>query len=281
LIPVVSKARFDKKFGADFLSSVPPSPGVYVFRDRDDAMLYVGKSSDLRRRLRSYRNASRRKVHRKMLYLVRDATSIEIRQTKTEQEALLLENELIRTERPPHNVEGAFSFLYPAIGLIRMDKRTQLVFTAHPERWSEHGDLRLFGVFRSRLRTREAFDALVDLLLRLGHREPRSRFPETPKDKGSRLVGIRRLDCHLVDALEGFLSGSSREFLTQLTRRLLERADARHEAAQVEETLHTLADFYTVDARKLFEARQKVGWGSSFVPQKERDALFIKAKVDA
>lgn len=277
----MSKARFDKTFGADFLETVPRSPGVYIFKDEDDNLLYVGTSRDLRRRLRSYRNASRRKVHRKMLTLVREAASIEIRQTPTAQEALLLENELIRTERPPHNVDGAFSFLYPAIGLVRSDRRTLLLFTAHPEIWAAHNELRLFGVFRSRIRAREAFDALVDLLLRLGHREPRSRFPETPRDRGSRLVGIRRLDSDLQDELEAFLSGSSPAVLTRLTHQLLEKADARHDAGQVEEALHTLVNFYTDDARKLFEARRKVGWDSSFVPQGERDALFIKARVEA
>lgn len=277
----VSKARFDKTFGAGFLETIPRCPGVYLFNDKDGAVLYVGKSKDLRRRLQSYRNASRRKVHRKMVTLVREATSIEIRQTPTEKEALLLENELIRTDRPPYNVDGAYSFLYPAIGLIRSDKRTLFLFTTHPENWAGYGELRLFGAFRSRLRVKEAFDALVDLLLRLGHREPRSRLPEMPRDRGSRLVGIRRLDSGLLDELEGYLSGDSRRFLTQLARRLLEKAGARDEARRVEEDLHTLAAFYTDDTRELFKARRRVGWASPFVPQEERDALFITAKGGA
>ena len=63
--------RFDRKFGKDFLAGIPPEPGIYLFRDERDEVLYVGKAKDLRRRLGSYRNATRRKLHRKMRVLVR------------------------------------------------------------------------------------------------------------------------------------------------------------------------------------------------------------------
>ena len=274
----MSKARFDKTFGASFLESVPRSPGVYIFEDGDGEALYVGKSKDLRRRLLSYRNASRRKAHRKMVTLVRESRSIELRPTSTETEALLLENELIRTERPPYNVDGAFSFLYPAIGLRPSPSQALLLFTTHPDLWEGYDGLHLFGVFRSRLRVKEVFDALVDLLLRLGHLEPWSKLPETPRDRGSRLVGVRRLDRGLLDDLEVYLSGESRRLLKHLARRLLEKASARHQAREVEQDLHTLADFFQSDAQELFEARQKDDWSSPFVPQEERDALFIRAK---
>lgn len=275
---LVSKAQFDKTFGADFLGTVPQTAGVYLYKDRDDAVLYVGKAKDLRRRLRSYRNASRKKVHRKMRTLVREAKSIEIRETATERDALLLENEIIRTERPPYNVDGAFSFLYPAVAILRNDAQTVFCFTTHPDNWAEL-DVRLFGCFRSRLRTKEAFDALCDLLKLLGHKEPWSKLPELPRDRGSRFVGIRRLELAVVDAVEKFLAGESRNALELLALRLLDKPTARAEAKQVGENLRTLAAFFETDAEPLYEARHRVGYGSTFVPQQDRDALFIKAKL--
>ncbi len=272
----VSKARFDSKFGAGFVASLPCTPGVYLFKAEDD-VLYAGKAKDLRRRLSAYRNASRRKVHRKMRTLVREATTIEIRQMSTEREALLLENELIRNERPPYNVDGAFSFLYPALGLERAKSRCILIFTTSPDHWSELEDLQLYGTFRSRLRVSAAFDALVDLLLFLGHREPRSRLPE--RSKGSRVVGFRQLDRELLDDLELYLAGDNERFLSSLSVRLLDKPSARHEATEVEEHLRTLADFYRSDTRALFEARNEVGWSSPYVPQQDRDVLFIEVRA--
>ena len=108
---------FDRKFGA--LGDLPRGPGVYLFRDADGNVLYAGKAKDLRRRLAGYRNATPRKAHRKMRTLVREAATLEVRPQESEKHALLLENELIRTLRPPFNVDGAFSFLYPALGVGR------------------------------------------------------------------------------------------------------------------------------------------------------------------
>ena len=64
--------RFDRKFGKDFLGNLPAAPGVYLFRDEREEVLYVGKAKDIRRRLSAYRNATRRKPHRKMRTLVRE-----------------------------------------------------------------------------------------------------------------------------------------------------------------------------------------------------------------
>lgn len=127
---------FDRKFGAERLREVPREPGVYLFRDAAGEVLYAGKARDLRRRLAGYRNASRRKAHRKMRTLVRLAASLEVRPQEGETQALLLENELIRTLRPPYNVDGAFSFLYPALGVGRHEGRVLLAFTSTPEEWS-------------------------------------------------------------------------------------------------------------------------------------------------
>ena len=124
--------RFDRKFGADLLRELPERPAVYLFKDEGGRVLYAGKAKNVRRRLASYRNASRRKAHRKMRTLVREAHSVEVRVQTSERAALLLENELIRTLRPRYNVDGAFDFLYPAIGSGRHDGRLLLCFSARP-----------------------------------------------------------------------------------------------------------------------------------------------------
>lgn len=267
---------FDAKFGADRLGELPQAPGVYLFLDESGGVLYVGKAKDLRRRLTSYRNATRRKAHRKMRTLVRVAVALEVRPQETETQALLLENELIRTLRPPYNVDGAFSFLYPALGVGRHDGRVLLAFTSTPEEWDEL-DVRWHGAFRSRRRARAAFDALVALLSRVGHAEPPSRRPAVKLRRGVRLEAFRRVPEDLAAAADAFLAGESTELLAMLFDRLLESSRARQEAAEVTEELRTLRAFVRTDVAPLQSALRAAN-RSAFVPGHERDALFIAAR---
>jgi len=272
----VSGTLFDRKFGPDRLREVPREPGVYLFRDTAGRVLYAGKAKDLRRRLAGYRTASRRKAHRKMRTLVRMAASLEVRPQPSETQALLVENELIRTLRPPYNVDGAYAFLYPALGVGRHEGRVLLAYTATPEEWSAL-DLRWHGCFRSRLRTRAAFDALVGLLARLGHREPVSRLPDARLRRGARLEAFRRVPPEIAGAVNAFLTGESRELPSQLSERLLESPIARRQASAVAEELQTLARFARHDVASLRRALVATG-RSGYVRGDERDALFIAAR---
>ncbi|HEY8122978.1 MAG TPA: nucleotide excision repair endonuclease [Myxococcota bacterium] len=267
---------FDRKFGADRLRELPRGPGVYLFHDAEGRVLYAGKAKDLRRRLAGYRNASRRKTHRKMRTLVREAASLEIRPQASETQALLLENELIRTLHPPYNVDGAYAFLYPTLGVGRHGERMLLAFTATPEAWSAL-DVRWHGCFRSRARARAAFDALAALLARIGHREPMSRLPRVPLRRGVRLEAFRRVPPELAAAADSFLAGDSPELLALLFERLLESPSARREAAEVQQQLRTLADFARKDVAALRRVLQRTG-RSGWVRGEERDALFIAAR---
>ncbi len=266
--------RFDRKFGAELLSELPTSPAVYLYKDEEGKVLYVGKAKNIRRRLASYRNASRRKAHRKMRIIVREASSIEVRLQGSEREALRLENELIRTLEPPLNVEGAYAFLYPAIGLARTERHSLLCFTTRTEAWEGHR-FRWYGSFRSRLRAKEAFDTLVDLLSLLSHRERSSALGEQPDVRGSRLVGLRQLEPRLFAAVEDWLAGRSTEGLATLARALVDKPQARREATEVQAWLHRLRAFHASDLAKLHDALRRAGRSGHFVPQDERDTLFI------
>lgn len=270
--------RFDRKFGADLVRELPESPAVYLFKDASGQVLYAGKSRNIRRRLASYRTAGRRKAHRKMRSLVREAHSVEVRLQPTERDALLAENELIRSLRPRYNVDGAFDFLYPAIGAGRRNDQVLLCFSSRPEAF-EGLDLRWHGTFRPRLRALGAFDALVELLGRTGHVEPRSRLPKQPRPRGSRLVGMRRVPAGLLDSTHDFLAGDSDALLARLFRHLLESPHARREAEQVQEALGCLASFWRRDVSGLREALRAAGRPPGFVPRDQRDALFIEARL--
>jgi excinuclease ABC subunit C len=256
---------------------IPDSPGVYLFRDAEGRVIYVGKARSLRRRLSAYRNASRRKAHRKMRRILRESSDLELRPLANEGEALLHENDLIKALVPRLNVEGAYSFLYPAIGVVRGAPKTLLCFTTAVEAWSAFG-FTWVGTFRSRLRAREAFDALASLLALIGHREPKAALGNVPRIAGSRIVGFRQLPPELIAALGSSLAGRSAEGLTRLAHALLEKPRARREAPLVEEQLHRLRDFFESDLKRLREVLSTTGRAGTFVPQRERDELFIRAR---
>ena len=91
-------------FGKDFLRQLPEGPGVYVMRNRADAIIYVGKAGNLKRRVSSYfmpRALSDPKVTRIHVQLCR----LETIPTPSELDALLLETQMIRDFRPPINLQ--------------------------------------------------------------------------------------------------------------------------------------------------------------------------------
>ena len=85
------------------LKDVPPEPGCYLMRDRDDRILYIGKAKALRNRVRSYFQNSQNHSPRISL-MVRQICEIEFIVTDSEAEALALESNLIKQNQPHFNV---------------------------------------------------------------------------------------------------------------------------------------------------------------------------------
>ena len=94
------------------LSRLPASPGVYVMKDAQGKVLYVGKAAVLRHRVRSYFQSSRGTPWR-IQSLVSEIADFDVIQTATESEAFLLEDILIKRHRPPFNVRLRDDKRYP------------------------------------------------------------------------------------------------------------------------------------------------------------------------
>jgi predicted GIY-YIG superfamily endonuclease len=97
-----------ERLGADFFRQAPECPGVYLMRDAADAVLYVGKARNLRRRLGSYRVANPDRLRRRHLRLLRAVTRIELERCPDESSALARESELLRALRPRFNRAGTW-----------------------------------------------------------------------------------------------------------------------------------------------------------------------------
>jgi excinuclease ABC subunit C len=92
----------DNKYLLALVNSLPSLPGIYQFYDRDKQIIYIGKAKDLKKRVSSYFN----KIHdsNKTNILVRNIASLNTIIVETEQDALILENNLIKKYRPRYNI---------------------------------------------------------------------------------------------------------------------------------------------------------------------------------
>ncbi|MCC7279908.1 MAG: excinuclease ABC subunit C, partial [Chromatiaceae bacterium] len=135
------------------LKQIPETPGVYRMLDGGGKVLYVGKAKDLRRRVSSYFGRAHNRRIELMVSLIRD---IEVTVTSTEGEALLLENNLIKSLQPRFNVLLRDDKSYPYIRLTVRDPFPRLTF----HRGSTKGRDRFFGPFISGWAVRETLHLL-------------------------------------------------------------------------------------------------------------------------
>lgn len=98
-----------------FLTLLPDSPGVYKYYDAKEKLLYVGKAKHLKKRVSSYFNKTHEDA--KTRILVRQIHSIELILVDSEMDALLLENNLIKENKPRYNILLKDDKTYPWICL--------------------------------------------------------------------------------------------------------------------------------------------------------------------
>lgn len=95
------------------VSVLPNQPGIYQFFDISGTIIYIGKAKDLKKRVSSY--FSKQHDHRKTAILVRNISEIKHLVVETEQDALLLENNLIKKYQPRYNIRLKDDKSYPWI----------------------------------------------------------------------------------------------------------------------------------------------------------------------
>lgn len=150
-------AIHDEPFNIDdFLAHLSQGPGVYRMLDREGTILYVGKARNLKRRVSSYFRGQQKAP--KTARLVAQIARVEVTLTRTEGEALILENNLIKQYRPRYNI------------LLRDDKSYPYIFLSADtfprlgiHRGSKRAKGRYFGPFPSSTAVRESLNMLQKL----------------------------------------------------------------------------------------------------------------------
>ncbi len=209
------------------LGSLPRGPGVYLFRDARDEILYVGKAKSLRARVRSYfnRGDGRLGIDR----MVSRVGRIEVIVTSTEAEALHLEQNLVKRHRPPFNVRLRDDKSFPYIAVTVSDEYPRVMFTRERHR---RGTV-YFGPYANAKKVRETLDVLNRVF----------QFRPCEGPKPGRHSGIPCLDFHIerctapcigaispeaygevIDGVIGFLSGDTRTIVRELERKMRDAA---------------------------------------------------------
>lgn len=211
-------AIFDAKH---FLKTVPNQAGVYRMLDENDVVIYVGKAKILKNRLSSYfqKNVDSPKTR----VLVSKIANIEFTVTSTENEALLLENNLIKELKPRYNILYRDDKSYPYIYLSN-DSFPRI--TLH--RGAQRNKGRYFGPFPSAGAVRETLN-LLQKLFRIRQCEPsfyknRSRpcLQYQIKRCTAPCVGLVDKDEYAQDIRHAilFLEGKSGQVIDELVKRM-------------------------------------------------------------
>lgn len=148
------KTAFDP---SDMLKHLPTRPGIYRMLDKQGDVIYVGKARNLKRRVTSY--FSRADTAPKTRRLVEQIHGVEVTVTRTEDEALLLENTLIKELKPKYNVLLRDDKSYPYIRLSETHDFPRLSFYRGDR--NSHG--RYFGPYPNAGAVRDTLNQLQRL----------------------------------------------------------------------------------------------------------------------
>jgi excinuclease ABC subunit C len=249
------RKRFEEK-----LKTLPAKPGVYLFRDREGDVLYIGKAKSLRPRVRSYFQAGL-DVRAAIRQLPDRVEDVEVIVTQNEVEALHLEQNLVKRHRPPFNVRLRDDKSFPYIAVTVEDEFPRVMFTRERHRrgvW-------YFGPYANAKKVRETLDVLNRV------------FPYRPCEgpRPGRHSGIPCLDYHIerclapcvgyvskedyraiIDQVIEFLSGETEPIQRQLEQRMRDAAAAERfeDAARYRNRLRSvqhLAERQAADRRSV------------------------------
>lgn len=112
----------------DKLKNLPEKPGIYIMRDEDDTIIYVGKAINLKNRVRQYFQSSRGHSP-KVVAMVERIRNLEYIITDTELEALILECNLIKKHRPKYNILLKDDKHYPYIKVTVNEDYPRIMIT--------------------------------------------------------------------------------------------------------------------------------------------------------
>lgn len=238
------------------LKKLPKEPGVYIMRDKNDAILYVGKAINLRNRVRSYfrENIGRGPAIDQMVTLI---ARLEYIVTDSELEALVLENNLIKEHSPKYNTLLKDDKTYPYIKVTVGEDYPRILFS----RTMKKDKSKYFGPYSSAGAVKDTIELLNKLY------QLRTCNRNLPKD-----TGVERpcLNYHIKQCLapcQGYISkeeyrkqvAGALEFLNGNYNMILKDLEEKMKAAAEQMEFEEAAKYRDLyNSVKLVSQKQKI-----------------------
>jgi excinuclease ABC subunit C len=217
------------------LKELPDRPGVYMHKNAEGEVIYVGKARNLKSRVGSYL-VGRGARDTKTMSLINEIDTIDFVTTNNELEAILLENNLIKSNQPRYNILLRDDKSYPYIKVTVSEDYPRVVFTRRLDR--KKGDLfygpffagtarRLLKLVADQFKLRSC-----DLDIEIGKNAlPRPcLYYDMHQCLGPCVVGLTTPELYreMVDDVVLFLGGKTKELQDRLTRRMYGAAEAEN-----------------------------------------------------
>ena len=138
------------------ISEVPKRPGVYFHSDENKKIIYVGKANSLQDRLKFY-FSNPKDITPKVNELISRIKDFDYIVTESEQEALLLENQLIKKYQPKYNARLKDDKTYPYIKITKSEKFPKILITRNPQFDDKN---KYYGPYTSISSVRQTLDLL-------------------------------------------------------------------------------------------------------------------------
>jgi excinuclease ABC subunit C len=213
------------------LKKLPKKSGVYLMKDENGGIIYVGKAVNLSNRVRQYFQESSNKNSPKVQSMVGKIKEFEYVVTDNEVEALILECNLIKKHNPRYNVMLKDDKTYPYVKLTVDEAYPRVMMV----RKKEKDKAKYFGPFTSTSSIRESLDLMRGIwpLRTCARKLPKDMHKERPclyhhigQCKAPCAGGISQADYRkIVDEVVLFLNGKHGEIISKLEKRMLKHSD--------------------------------------------------------
>ena len=229
----------DRRLGKRFFRKAPRRPGVYLMRDAQDKVVYVGKAKDLKQRLNHYRVANPDRMPRRHLRMVNEVSRIEFQLCATEAAALRHEKKLIRSLKPKFNRAGVWPGKVKFIVWRATDDALEIAVAETPAAdWQRFGPLSGGATYLQQALARLLWLA-VNAEKALGEMPAgwaRGAFLGTATIKCEELIG------EAMAALAGFFGDDPERFILWLGGKYVHRINP-FERRVIESELESLKEF--------------------------------------